>query len=100
MKNYKLKLFIILMKENRWGIISFFLATSFYVALAYFSAEERVRVECTVTDKGVSFSETGNIPNVRCKLDNGVTIVVSNKSRHYDIDDVIFVNTRKSNINP
>jgi hypothetical protein len=70
-----------------------------YIALFYFTAEERVPVECTVIDKGVSFSETGNISNVRCELDNGVVIVVANKSRHYDIGDVISVRARKSHVN-
>lgn len=99
MKNYKFKLFVISIKENRWGIFIFFLILSLYIALVYFTAEERLRVECTVIDKGVSFSETGNIPNVRCELDNGFTTIVSNKSRHYDIGDVITVYARKSNVN-
>lgn len=87
------------MYENRWGVIVFLSLLLFFAGLIFLRSGERVAVECIIFDKGVSFSETGNIPNVRCKLENGRPLIVTKTIKNYNVGDVITVYVRKSNIN-
>ena len=83
--------------ENKWAIGVVLLFTALFALILLYKFEERVYADCTVFDRGGSFSETGNIPNVRCTLVNGYSLVITKDANRYKVGDVIKVYPLKSN---
>jgi len=98
MSKLKFKIIINVLYTNRWAIFICIIIPALAVILILPNIEKRVSADCTIFDKGVAFSKTGNVPNFRCRLENGHIEVVSGKSSHYEIGDVITIQTRQSNL--
>jgi hypothetical protein len=79
------------------GYWSFFFFVALFTLVLRYQFQERIYADCTIHDRGGSFSETGNIPNVRCTLSNGYSLIVTKDAHKYKVGEIIRVYTLKSN---
>jgi len=98
MNKMDLKYYINNLYENKWIWLVCLLCLFIMSLFVFGTFEKRVKVSCRIVDRGASFSQYGNEPFARCKLDNGFIVVVrGSHTSTYKVGDMIIVTTKKGN---